>query len=334
MPRDILRVDLFDAIGDTPLIRLPALSRHVGRNILGKAEHLNPGGSVKDRAAKFIIEDAERSGRLVPGGVIVEGTAGNTGIALALLGNAHGYSSIIVVPDDQSQEKIDLLRASGADVRVVPTVPFTDDNNYYHAARRIAESTPGAIWADQFNNPANRRGHYETTGPEIWSAAGGSLDAFVAAAGTGGTFAGVSTFLKERNERVRCVLADPMGSSLFNYVKHGNLDVEGDSVAEGIGIKRITANFKGAPVDDAVRVDDQAMIEMVHFMLRTEGLLLGGSSGINVVAAARVARDLPPGSSVATILCDSGTRYMSRLFSARWLAENNLTPRCKDLSFL
>jgi cysteine synthase len=334
MPRETLRVDLFDAVGDTPLIRLPELSRQIGRNILVKAEHLNPGGSVKDRAAKFIIQDAEASGALRPGGVIVEGTAGNTGIALALLGNARGYSSIIVIPDDQSQEKIDLLRAFGADVRVVPSVPFADDGNYYHQARRIAKSTPNAVWADQFNNVANRRGHYETTGPEIWDATGGSLDAFVCAAGTGGTFAGVSRFLKERNRRTLCVLADPMGSALFSYVKHGTLDVEGDSIAEGIGIKRVTENFKGAPADDAVRVDDRAMVEMVRFLLRTEGMLVGGSSALNVVAAARVARDLLPGSSVVTILCDGGARYMSRLFNAAWLAENDLTPHCTDLSFL
>lgn len=328
-----VRDDLFAAVGNTPLIRLPKISASLGRSILGKAEHLNPGGSVKDRAAKFIIEDAEATGRLRPGGVIVEGTAGNTGIALALLGNARGYRTIIVIPDDQSQEKIDLLHVFGAEVRVVPAVAFTDENNYYHVARRTAEATANSIWADQFNNTANRRGHYQTTGPEILQACG-RVDAFVAACGTGGTFSGVASFLKERDPSVRTVVADPLGSSLFSFVKCGTLDVEGDSVSEGIGIKRITKNFEGAPADDAVRVDDRAMVEMTHYLLREEGLLLGGSSGLNVVAAARVARSLPPGSKVVTILCDGGGRYMSRLFNDKWLAENGLTPTCRDLSFL
>jgi cysteine synthase len=329
-----IRADLFDAVGSTPLLRLSKLSTALGRNILGKCEFLNPGGSVKDRAAKYIILDAEASGRLKRGGTIVEGTAGNTGIALALLGNQRDYKTIIVIPDDQSQEKIDLLRAFGADVHVVPAAPFTDENNYYHVARRIAEQAPNSVWADQFNNTANYRGHYQSTGPEIWDQCGGSLDAFTCASGTGGTFAGVSTYLKERKPSLRTILADPMGSSLYSWVTSCSLDVEGDSISEGIGIKRITENFKLAKADEAVRVDDRAMIEMVHYLLREEGLLLGGSSGINVAAAARVALKLPEGSTVATVLCDGGTRYMSRLFNADWLAENELTPWADGLSFL
>ncbi len=329
-----MRNDLFEAVGGTPLIRLTALSAALDRTILGKAEFLNPGGSVKDRAAKAIIMDAERSGRLAPGGTIVEGTAGNTGIALALLGSSRGYRTVIVIPDDQSQEKIDLLRALGADTRVVPAAPFTDDANYYHVARRSAEAIPGAIWADQFNNVANWGGHYATTGPEIYLECGGRIHAFVCACGTGGTFAGVSRYLKERDPSIRTVVADPMGSALFDYVRCGTLGVVGDSVSEGIGIKRITENFKAATADDAVRIDDRTMVEMAHYLVRAEGLLLGGSAALNVAAAARISRDLPRGSVVATVLCDGGARYMSRLYNASWLAENNLKPACKDLSFL
>jgi cysteine synthase A len=270
----------------------------------------------------------------LPGGTIVEGTAGNTGIALALLAAARGYKTIIAIPDDQSQEKIDLLRIFGADVHVVPAVPFTDEKNYYHVARRIAQSTPNSIWADQFNNPANFQAHYETTGREIWEAAGEDIDAFVSASGTGGTFAGVAAALKERKPAIRTVVADPMGSSLYSYVKHGTLDFEAESVVEGIGIKRITENFKRATADDAMRVDDAAAVEMVHYLLRAEGLLLGGSAGLNVTAAARLALTLPEGSTVATILCDGGARYMSRLFDKAWLAGKQLTPKAAGLEFL
>lgn len=326
--------DLFDAVGNTPLIRLPNISAALGRTLLGKCEFLNPGGSVKDRTAKYIILDAEATGRLAPGGTIVEGTAGNTGIALAFLGNARGYRTIVVVPDDQAPEKIALLRTLGADVRTVPVVPYSDDGNYYHVARRIAEAMPNALWADQFDNTANRRGHQASTGPEIWNACGGEIDAFVAACGTGGTFAGVAAALKECRPQVRTVVADPLGSSMFSYVKHGTLDVVGDSIAEGIGIKRITKNFDGAPADDAMRVDDATMVEMAHYLVRDEGLLLGGSAALNVAAAARVARGLRKGSVVVTILCDGGARYMSRLYDDEWLADNGLTPRASDLSFL
>ena len=326
--------DLFAAVGNTPLIRLAKLSAALGRNILGKAEFLNPGGSVKDRAAKFMIEDAERRGALAPGATIVEGTAGNTGIALTMLGNARGYKAIIFTPDDQSAEKIDLLRALGADVRLVPVVPFTNPENYYHVARRVAQATPGAWWADQFNNLANSRGHFASTGPELWEACGEELDVFVASAGTGGTFAGVSAYLKERRARIRTILADPLGSSLYSYVKDGTLDAVGDSTAEGIGIKRVTENFRSAVADDAVRVDDQTMVEMAHYLVREEGLLLGGSAALNVAAAARVARSLPAGSTVVTVLCDGGGRYLSRFYSAGWLSENGLVPKAHDLTFL
>jgi len=326
--------DLFAAIGNTPLIRLPKLSAAIERTILGKAEFLNPGGSVKDRAAKFIIEDAERRGALEAGSTIVEGTAGNTGIALAMLGNARGYGTIIVTPDDQSQEKFDLLRALGADVRVVPAVPYANPENYYHVARGIAQSIPGGFWADQFNNPANAQGHYDTTGPEIWKACDGEIDAFVASAGTGGTFGGVSSYLKERDARIRTVVADPLGSSLYCYVKDGTLETTGDSISEGIGIKRVTENFRIAAADDAIRIDDETMVEMAHYLVHHEGLLLGGSAALNVAAAARIARTLPKGSMVVTVLCDGGGRYLSRLYDARWLAEHGLTPRSNDLTFL
>ncbi len=322
-------------IGNTPLIELPKLSAALGRTILGKAEFLNPGGSVKDRAARGIIEDFERRGLLVPGGTVVEGTAGNTGIGLALVGNARGYRTVIVMPDDQAEEKYALLRAYGADLHVVEAAPFTNETkNYYHVARRLAESIPGAVWANQFENTANYDAHERTTGPEIYAQAGGNLTAFVAAAGTGGTIAGVGRALRERDPRIKIVLADPYGSALFNYIKHGKLEAEGDSNAEGIGIKRITANFSAAPIDDAVRIDDRTMVEMAHWLLREEGLFLGGSAGLNVAAAARFAATLPAGSRIATILCDGGDRYRSRLYDSAWLAENDVTPTGQDLSFL
>lgn len=321
-------------VGNTAHIVLPKLSAALGRTIVGKAEFLNPGGSVKDRAARGIVADAERRGALAPGGTIVEGTAGNTGIALALIANSRGYRSIICIPDDQSPEKIEMLRTIGADVRVIAAVPFANPENYYHVARRIAEETPGSVWADQFNNTANRQAHYETTGPELWTAFGDELRAFVAACGTGGTLAGTASFLKERNPALRTVLCDPHGSALFGYVKTGELASDGDSVVEGIGIKRITENFRGTPLDDALQVEDTAMIEMAYWLLREEGLFLGGSAALNVVGAARYARTLPPGSVVATILCDGGDRYRSRLWNRSWLAENDLLPTAADLSFV
>lgn len=322
------------AIGNTPLIALPKLSAAIGRTILGKAEFLNPGGSVKDRAARGIVADFEARGLLAPGGIIVEGTAGNTGIGLALVANARGYRTIIVVPDDQAPEKFALLRTYGADLRIVPAVPFTNEANYYHEARRIAESTPGAVWANQFENTANRDAHERTTGPEIIEQTGGALDAFVAAAGTGGTIAGTSRALKRHDARIRTVLCDPYGSALYHFVKSGELKAEGDSNAEGIGIRRLTANFKDAPVDDAVRVDDRTMVETAHWLLREEGLFVGGSAALNVAGAARYARTLPAGSRVVTILCDGGDRYRSRLYDASWLAENEMTPAAAGLDFL
>jgi cysteine synthase A len=326
--------DFSGAIGNTPLIRLSMLSAYIGRDIYGKAEHLNPGGSVKDRAALGIIEDFERRGLLKPGGVVVEGTAGNTGIGLTLVGNSRGYRTIIVMPDDQAPEKYDLLRTFGADLRVVEAAPFTNDANYYHEARRIAESIPGAVWANQFENTVNRDTHERTTGPEIIAQMDGKLDAFVAAAGTGGTLAGTGRALKAHDPKIRVVLCDPYGSALYNFVKHGKLEAEGDSNAEGIGIKRLTANFKDAPVDDAVRVDDRTMIEMAHWLLRETGMFVGGSAALNVAGAARYARTLPAGSRVVTVLCDGGDRYRSRIYNAAWLEENDVVPQAKDLSFL
>jgi cysteine synthase A len=322
------------AVGNTPLIRLPKLSAAIGREILAKAEFLNPGGSVKDRAALGIIEDFEQRGLLHPGGVIVEGTAGNTGIGLTLAANARGYRTIIVVPDDQAPEKYALLRTYGADLRVVEAVPYANEANYYHEARRIAEALPGAVWANQFENTANRATHERTTGPEIVAQTGGRLAAFVAAAGTGGTIAGTGRALHAHDRAIRVVLCDPYGSALYHYITRGELRAEGDSVAEGIGIKRIVANFAGAEIDDAVRVDDPTMVEMAHWLLREEGLFVGGSAALNVAGAARYAASLPAGSRVVTVLCDGGDRYRSRLYDAGWLAENGLAVRATDLSFL
>ena len=322
------------AIGNTPLIRLPKLSAAIGREIFGKAEYLNPGGSVKDRAALGMIEDFERRGLLAPGGVVVEGTAGNTGIGLTLVGNARGYRTIIAIPDDQAPEKYELLRMYGADLRVIPAAPFTNDANYYHEARRIAEQIPGAVWANQFENTVNRDTHERTTGPEIVAQMNGKIDAFVTAAGTGGTIAGTGRALKTNDPNTRVILCDPYGSSLYFYVKTGELKAEGDSNAEGIGIKRLVANFKDAPVDDAVRVDDRTMVEMAHWLVREEGIFVGGSAALNVAGAARYARTLPAGSRVVTILCDGGDRYRSRIYDAAWLAENDCVPTAGDLSFL
>jgi cysteine synthase A len=321
------------AIGNTPLLELRELSRRIGRRILGKAEFLNPGGSVKDRAASGIVDDAEARGVLRPGGTIVEGTAGNTGIALALVANERGYKSIIVVPADQSQEKIDLLRVYGADVRVVPAVQFANPENYYHVARRIAESTPGAFWANQFENVANRRAHETSTGPEIWEQTAGQVAGFVAAAGTGGTIAGVSAALKARNPQILTVLCDPLGSALYNYVTKGVLEPEGDSDLEGIGIKRLTANFARAPVDRAIRVTDAEAIAMVHWLLEHEGIFVGGSSGLNVCGAARIAKGLPEGATVVTILCDGGQRYISRIFNGAWMEKNGFV-KAASLEFI
>jgi cysteine synthase len=310
-------------VGNTPLIRLNRLSDETGCEILGKAEFLNPGGSVKDRAALFIIRDAEDRGLLQPGGVVVEGTAGNTGIGLALIANARGYRTIIVIPDTQSQEKLDLLRICGAELRPVPAVPYKDPNNYVKVSGRLAEEI-GGFWANQFDNVANRRAHYEGTGPEIWAQTGGRIDAWTASTGTGGTLAGTAQFLKERNPAVRVILADPMGSGLYHFVKHGEVRAEGSSVTEGIGNGRVTQNLAGAPIDDALRIDDPTALHILFRLLQEEGLYLGGSSGINVAAAVQVARELGPGHTIVTVLCDGGDRYRSRLYTPSWLRQKSL----------
>lgn len=321
-----IRNGFVGTVGNTPLIRLTHLSEETGCDILGKAEFLNPGGSVKDRAALYIIKDAEERGVLGPGGTVVEGTAGNTGIGLTHICNAKGYRCTIVIPDTQSQEKMDMLRTLGAEVRPVPAVPYRDPNNYVKVSGRLAEELDNAIWANQFDNLANRRAHYETTGPEIWAQTDGKVDVWVAATGTGGTYAGTSMFLKEKNPDIRCIVADPMGSALYSYVKTGELASEGSSMTEGIGNGRVTANMQGAPADDAVRVDDPTCVKMVYRLLYEEGLFMGGSVGINVAAAYAIAKDLGPGHTIVTVLCDSGQRYQSRLFNAAWLAERGLSP--------
>ncbi len=312
------------AVGHTPLIRLRALSELTGCDILGKAEFMNPGGSVKDRAALGILQAAEADGQLRPGGTVVEGTAGNTGIGLAHLCNARGYRCLIVIPETQSAEKIAQLRILGAEVRTVPAVPYADPNNYVKLSGRIAAETPGAVWANQFDNLANRQAHFDSTGPEIWEQCEGQVDAWVAATGTGGTYAGVALFLKERRPNLRCVLADPHGSALYQWATSGELRSEGSSITEGIGNSRVTANLKGAPIDDAVRVDDPQALRTIYELLWREGLYMGGSVGINVAAAVETARRLGPGHRIVTVLCDSGDRYRSRLYDQAWLASKGL----------
>jgi cysteine synthase len=324
-----LRDGFIGTIGETPLIRLAGPSRATGCEILGKAEFLNPGGSIKDRAAIAIVRDAERRGLLKPGGVIVEGTAGNTGIGLTLVGNALGYRTVIVMPETQSQEKKDMLRLIGADLRLVPAVVYKDPGNYVRVSERIADELAavepnGAVWANQFDNTANRDGHYATTGQEIWRQTGGRVDAFTCAVGTGGTLAGVGMALKEKRPDSRIVLADPMGSALFNHYARGELKAEGSSITEGIGQGRITRNLEGAPIDDWLRITDEQALPLLFDLLKHEGLVLGGSSGINVVAAMEVARRLGPGHRVVTVLCDYGTRYQSKLYNPAFLREKNL----------
>ncbi|KWR91713.1 cysteine synthase A [Cupriavidus sp. IDO] len=313
-------------IGRTPLIRLGGLSAATGCDIYGKAEFLNPGGSVKDRAALYIIRDAERRGTLKPGGTVIEGTAGNTGIGLAHICAARGYRCIVVIPDTQSPEKMERLRMLGAEVRAVPAKPYADPGNYQKIAGRLAEETENAIWANQFDNVANRQAHYETTGPEIWHDTAGRIDAFTCATGTGGSLAGVAQCLKERSHHVRIVLADPHGSGLYHFVKHREVKAEGSSITEGIGSSRVTANLAGAPIDDAVRIDDQSCVDMVYRLLREEGLFVGGSSGINVAAAVALAREMGKGHTIVTLLCDRGDLYFGRLFNQEWLAGKGLVP--------
>ncbi len=313
-------------VGNTPLIRLNSFSEETGCEILGKAEFLNPGGSVKDRAALYIIQDAEDKGLLKPGGTVVEGTAGNTGIGLAHICNAKGYKCLIIIPETQSQEKMDALRTLGAEVRPVPAVPYKDPNNYVKLSGRTADEMENAIWANQFDNLANRQAHYETTGPEIWQQTDGKVDAWVAATGTGGTFAGVSMFLKEKNPQVKSIVADPMGSGLYSYVKTGEINTEGNSITEGIGNSRITANMEGVPIDDAIQIDDQEAVRVIYQLLEKDGLFMGGSVGINVGAAVALAKEMGPGHTIVTVLCDSGSRYQSRLYNREWLAQKGLLP--------
>ena len=324
-----IRNGVVEAIGNTPLIRLKRASQETGCEILGKAEFMNPGQSVKDRAALAIIRDAEKRGALRPGGVIVEGTAGNTGIGLALVGNALGYRSVIVIPETQSQEKKDMLRLAGATLVEVPAVGYVNPNNYVKVSGRLAEELAktepnGAIWANQFDNVANRQGHIETTGPEIWQQTQGKVDGFICAVGTGGTLAGVAMALKGFNPKVRIGLADPMGAALYSYYKTGELKAEGSSITEGIGQGRITKNIENAPIDVAFQIPDEEAIPLCFQLLEEEGLCLGGSSGINVAGAIRLARELGPGHTIVTILCDYGTRYQSKLFNPEFLRSKNL----------
>lgn len=320
---------IIDLIGHTPLLRLNKVSDETGCEILGKAEFLNPGGSVKDRAALGIIREAEKSGALKPGGTIVEGTAGNTGIGLAMVGRALGYRVVIVFPRTQSKEKADAIRLMGAELIMVDAVPYSNPNHYARYSGRLAEeldaSEPyGAIWANQFDNTANRLAHAETTGPEIWDQTGGKVDAFVAAVGSGGTIAGVSDALKARSKDVKIALADPGGAALYGYYAHGELKAEGTSITEGIGQSRITANLEGAAIDDAFRIPDEEALKILYDLVLEEGLCLGGSAGINIAGAVRMARKLGPGHTIVTILCDHGSRYQSKLYNPEFLKEKGL----------
>jgi cysteine synthase A len=321
--------DFLESVGNTPLIKLRKVSELTGCNILGKAEFLNPGGSVKDRAAKAIILDAEQRGLLKPGGLIVEGTAGNTGIGLALVGNSLGYRTLIVIPETQSQEKKDMLRLCGADLREVPAVPYRDENNYVKVSGRIADELSktdpnGAIWANQFDNVANRQGHFETTGPEIYEQTGSKVDGFICAVGTGGTLTGAGMFLKERNPEIIIGIADPMGAALHSFYTTGELCSSGTSITEGIGQGRITANLEDAPIDHSFQIPDEEALPICFDLLKDEGLCLGGSSGINVAGAIRLAKEIGPGKTIVTILADSGVRYQSKLFNPEFLRENGL----------
>ena len=324
-----VRTGFIDSIGNTPLIKLRAASEATGCDIYGKAEFLNPGGSVKDRAALAIIEDAEKKGLLRPGGVVVEGTAGNTGIGIALVANARGYRSVIVMPETQSQEKKDMLRLCGADLRLVPALPYSNPGNYVRysevLAKEIAANEPnGAIWANQFDNVANREGHYRTTGPEIFDQTDGKVAGFTCSVGSGGTLGGVALALKERNKNIRIALSDPMGSALYSWVRTGELKSSGNSVTEGIGQGRVTRNLEGLPIDTAYQITDEEALPVLFDLIEHEGLVLGGSTAINIVGAMRLARELGPGKTIVTILCDGGSRYQSKLFNPAFLREKNL----------
>jgi cysteine synthase A len=324
-----VRDGFIEAVGNTPMIKLQRASRETGCTILGKAEFLNPAGSVKDRAALAIVQDAEARGLLRPGGVIVEGTAGNTGIGLAHVANARGYRTVIVIPETQTQEKKDALRQAGAELIEVPAVPYKDPNNYVKYSGRLAEELnakeeAGAIWANQFDNVANRQGHFDTTGPEIWEQTDGKVDGFICAVGTGGTLAGIGMYLKSRNADIKIGLADPMGAALYEYYTNGELKSSGTSITEGIGQGRITANLEGAPVDIAFQVPDEEALPIMFGLLREEGLSLGTSSGVNVAGAIRLAKELGPGHTIVTILCDGAHRYASKIFNVAFLKEKGL----------
>lgn len=324
-----IRDGFIGTVGNTPLIKLRRASEQTGCTILGKAEFLNPGGSVKDRAALWIIKEAEKDGRLRPGGTVVEGTAGNTGIGLALVGNARGYRTVIVIPETQSQEKKDFLRLIGAELKEVPAVPYKNPENYVHVserlAKQLAEREPkGVLWANQWDNLANRRAHIEGTGPEIWRQTDGKVDGFICAIGTGGTLSGVGISLKERNPKIRIGLADPSGAAMYSFFTTGELKAEGSSITEGIGQGRVTKNVEGTPIDVAYQIRDEEAVPLIFDLLKHEGLCLGGSSGINVAGAIRLAREMGPGHTIVTVLCDYGTRYQSKLFNPAFLRSKNL----------
>jgi cysteine synthase A len=326
-----IRNDFVDAVGNTPLIKLREASELTGCTILGKAEFANPGGSVKDRAAKYMVLDGERRGVIEPGGLIVEGTAGNTGIGLALVGKSRGYRTLILMPNTQSQEKKDALRLCGAELREVPAVPYKDPNNYVHVAARTAKEleateSHGVLYANQWDNHANRDGHTDSTGPEIWQQTDGRIDGFICAVGTGGTLAGVSAYLKHKNPKIVTAAADPMGAAIYSWIKTGELKSQGSSISEGIGQGRVTGNLDGARIDDAFQVPDAEMLPVLYGLLQNEGLLLGGSSGINVAGAIKLARELGPGKTIVTVLADSGSRYQSKLYNPEFLRGKNLPP--------
>ena len=321
--------NFIDSIGNTPLIRLKAASEITGCNIYGKAEYLNPGGSVKDRAALALIKDAQEKKLISEGGIVVEGTAGNTGIGLCLLGNSLGYKTIIVMNDNQTQEKKDTLKNIGADLRLVPPKPYKDDGNYVKVAGRLAEelkstNNNGVVWANQFDNTANAKGHYETTGPEIWEQTDGKVDGFVCASGTGGTIGGVSKFLKEKNKDIKIYLSDPTGSALYNHIVNGELKAEGGSITEGIGSSRITKNFAEAQIDGAFSISDQESLPILYDLIQNEGLSLGTSCGVNIAGAIRLGKELGPGKTIVTILCDKSDKYNSKMFNKPFLKEKNL----------
>ncbi|TGL25856.1 cysteine synthase A [Leptospira levettii] len=319
-----IRNGFIGTIGNTPLIRINSLSDETGCEILGKAEFLNPGGSVKDRAALYIIEDAEKKGLLKKGGTVVEGTAGNTGIGLTHICNAKGYKTIIVIPETQSKEKIEMLRTLGAEVILVPAVPYTNPGNYVRVSEQIAKETPNSLWANQFDNLANRNAHFETTGPEIWEQTQGKIDVWTTSIGTGGTYAGTAMYLKSKNPNVKCIVCDPHGSGVYSYVKTGTITIEGSSITEGIGQGRITKNMEGMPADHAVRIHDKEALSILQKVLREDGLFMGGSVGINLAAAYQIAKQLGPGHTIVTVLCDTGTKYQSKIYNPEFLKSKGL----------